>query len=213
MVEIDYEMLSSLGLTAALAGSAISQAVAEDSTLHLLRITEVHRETVRLHDGHAQRSARPLPRLVRALLEEGTALAVGDWVLAADDAHGQTWVHERVRPVSHISRRDGDGRRHPVVSNVDTALLVMGLDDDFNPRRLERYLALVQGDAILPVVVLTKQDVAAPSPELLDARLDALRGRIPAHVDVIAVNATHPAAAESLECYLERGQKLVLLGS
>jgi ribosome biogenesis GTPase len=99
------------------------------------------------------------------------------------------------------------------VSNVDTALLVMGLDDDFNPRRLERYLALVHGDAIVPVVVLTKRDVAAPSPEALDARLDALRGRIPAHVDVVAVNATHASAAEALACYLARGQTLVLLGS
>jgi len=213
MVEFDYEMLSSLGLTPALAGSAVCQAVAEDPTLHLLRVTEVHRESVRLHDGHAECGARPLPRLVRGLLEEGTALAVGDWVLVAHDAHHQTWVHDRVPPASHIARRDGDGHRHPVVSNVDTALLVMGLDDDFNPRRLERYLALVHGDAIVPVVVLTKQDVAAPTPEALDARLDALRGRIPAHVDVIAVNATLPAAADSLECYLARGQTLVLLGS
>ena len=74
--------------------------------------------------------------------------------------YGETWIDARVPPSSHIARRDGDGRVHPVVSNVDTALLVMGLDDDFNPRRLERYLALVHGDAIVPVVVLTKADVA-----------------------------------------------------
>ena len=159
--------------------------------LRLLRVGEVHRESVRLHDGSGTHSARPLPRLVRSLLEEGSALAVGDWVLAADDAQHQCWVHERIPPSSHIARRDGDGRRHPVVSNVDTALLVMGLDDDFNPRRLERYLALVHGDAITPVVVLTKADVAAPTQEALDARLDELRGRIPSLVDVIAVNATH----------------------
>ena len=213
MVEIDFEMLSPLGLTPALAHRAASVPVPEGVNLNLLRVTEVHRESVRLHDGGMERSARPMPRVVRSLADEGTALAVGDWVLAADDAHGQTWVQERVPPSSHIARRDGDGRRHPVVSNVDTALLVMGLDDDFNPRRLERYLALVQGDAIVPVVVLTKRDVAAPSPEALDVRLDALRGRIPAHVDVIAVNATHASAAEALACYLARGQTLVLLGS
>jgi ribosome biogenesis GTPase len=100
-----------------------------------------------------------------------------------------------------------------VASNVDTALLVMGLDDDFNPRRLERFLALVHGDAIVPVVVLTKVDVAAPTADVLDARLDALRGRIPAHIDVVAVNATHATAAEALRSYLVRGQTLVLLGS
>jgi ribosome biogenesis GTPase / thiamine phosphate phosphatase len=213
MVEIDFETLSSLGLTPALAHRAAGVPVPEGVNLNLLRVTEVHRESVRLHDSGKERSARPLPRLVRSLLDDGTALAVGDWVLAAADAHGQTWVQERVPPSSHIARRDGDGRRHPVVSNVDTALLVMGLDDDFNPRRLERYLALVHGDAIVPVVVLTKRDVAAPSLEALDARLDALRGRIPAHVDVVAVNATHASAAQALACYLARGQTLVLLGS
>jgi ribosome biogenesis GTPase / thiamine phosphate phosphatase len=213
MVEFDFEMLSALGLTPALANRAVQLVVPEGVDCNLLRVTEVHRESVRLHDGVKERHARPLPRLVRSLLEDETALAVGDWVLAAEYQQRETWVHERVPPQSHIARRDGDGRRHAVVSNVDTALLVMGLDDDFNPRRLERYLALVHGDAILPVVVLTKRDVAAPTPEALDARLDALRGRIPSHVDVVAVDATQPAAAAALACYLARGQTLVLLGS
>jgi ribosome biogenesis GTPase len=213
MIEFDFASLSSLGLTAALASRAAGVPVPEDMTLQLMRVTEVHRESVRLHDGVRELRARMLPRLVRSLLDEGTALAVGDWVLADEDAHHEVWVRERVPPLSHIARRDGDGRRHPVVSNVDTALLVMGLDDDFNPRRLERFLALVHGDAIMPVVVLTKVDVAAPTQDALDARLDALRGRIPAHIDVVAVNATHDSAAEALRGYLERGQTLVLLGS
>ncbi len=225
MVEIDFEALSLLGLTPALAARAVAIPIPEgghlsghlngqlSGHLRLLRVTEVHRESVRLHDGTAECSARPLPRLVRALLDEGTALAVGDWVLAERDAQAQHWVRERVPPQSHIARRDGDGRRHPVVSNVDTALLVMGLDDDFNPRRLERYLALVHGDAIVPVVVLTKADVAAATPDVLDARLDALRERIPSHVDVVAVNALDESAAKALRAYVVRGQTLVLLGS
>ncbi len=129
------------------------------------------------------------------------------------DAHGERWVEARVPPSSHIVRRDGDGRRHPVVSNVDTALLVMGLDEDLNVRRQERYLALVNAEAIIPVVVLTKVDVAAPTPEVLDVRLASLRGRIPACVDVLAVNGTHASAARALRDYLERGRTLVLLGS
>src|SRR5664279_1970455 len=165
MIEFDFAVLSSLGLTSALASRAASLPVPEGMPSQLLRVTEVHRESVRLHDGDAEKGARPLPRLVRSLAEEGTVLAVGDWVLGVDDAHGQTWVHERVPPLSHIARRDGDGRRHPVVSNVDVALLVMGLDDDFSPRRLERYLALVHGDGIVPVVVLTKADVTARAPD------------------------------------------------
>jgi ribosome biogenesis GTPase / thiamine phosphate phosphatase len=213
MVELDFELLSSLGLAPALASRAESLPSADGTTLQLVRITEIHRESIRVHDGNIEYRARLLPRLARSLLEEGTALAVGDWILAADDAHRQTWAHERVPPLTHIARRDGDGRRHPVASNVDIALLVMGVDDDFNPRRLERYLALVHGDAIIPVVVLTKVDVAAPTPEALALRLDALRERIPSLVDVVAVNATHESAAHALRGYVARGQTLVLLGS
>jgi len=185
MLEYDVEALSALGLTPALAGLVAVLPATTDTTLHLMRVTEVHRESVTVHDGHSERAARALPRVTRALAEAGTAMAVGDWVLVSRDAHAQQWVEQHLPPLSHIVRRDGYGRRHPVVSNVDTALLVMGLDDDFNPRRLERYLALVHGDAITPVVVLTKRDVAATTPDALDARLDQLRGRIPSAIDVL----------------------------
>lgn len=214
MIDIDFERLRSLGLTsaAAAAASLLPEPDVEPRT-RLARVTEVHRETVRVHDGHADTSARVLPRLSRTLMDQETALAVGDWAAIATDPHGQAWVHERVPPLSHITRRDADGHRHPVVSNVDWALLVMGLDDDFNLRRLERYLALVHGSGVTPVVVLTKADVAAWAPHGLQARLDAVRARASAQVDVLAVNATVPATAGLLAPYLGAGQTLVLLGS
>lgn len=215
-IEFDFERLSSLGLTAALASRAVQMGNAgavADHHVQLMRATEVHRETLVVHDGNDPRSARLLPKLVRELADEGTSIAVGDWVLVALDPHGDAWVEHRVPPSTHIARRDGDGRRHPVVSNVDTALLVMGLDDDFNPRRLERYLALVHGEGVVPVVVLTKRDVVAATPEALAERQDALRGRIPPTVDVLAVDGTNVSAAQALSAYLARGQTLVLLGS
>jgi ribosome biogenesis GTPase / thiamine phosphate phosphatase len=216
MIKFDFERLRRAGLTPALSAQAVLLSEPKSDTCghcHLMRLSEVHRETVSLHDGHRQHSARILPRLARVLGEQETGLAVGDWVLAATDAHAQRWVHERVPPASHIARRDADGRRHPVVSNVDTALLVMGLDDDFNPRRLERYLTLVQGSGVLAVVVLTKADVVESSPGVLEERLDALRGRVPPQMDVLAVNATAPSAAQALAPYLGAGQTLVVLGS
>ncbi len=147
MIQIDFDRLRTMGLTPALARHAAALAEEAGTAFHefgpfsLLRVTEVHRDAVRLHDGDDELAARALPRLTRALSDEATALAFGDWVLATTDRHGQIWVQARVLPLSHLARRDADGRRHAVVSNVDTALLVMGLDDDFNPRRLERYLA------------------------------------------------------------------------
>jgi ribosome biogenesis GTPase / thiamine phosphate phosphatase len=158
-----------------------------------------------------QHSARAAPRLSRELDDAEAALAVGDWVLAAIDDHRAVTVHALVPRLSHIARRDADGRRHLVASNVDTALLVMGLDDDFSPRRLERYLALVHGSGVLPVVVLTKADVVAPAS--VAERIAGLRSRVSATLDVFALNATEPAAALALAPYASAGQTLVLLGS
>jgi ribosome biogenesis GTPase len=217
MIQIHFDRLRALGLTPAIAQQAATCTTAslatEETELQLMRLTEVHRETVVLHDGQAERTAHVLPRLVRQLADDDSALAVGDWVLAHCPPQDRTWVHQRVPPRSHLTRRDADGRRHSVVSNVDTALLVMGMDDDFNPRRLERYLALVSASDVLPVVVLSKADVAARTPGLIDARLAALRGRVPDHVDRHAVDGTDPATAQLLAPYLEAGQTLVVMGS
>jgi ribosome biogenesis GTPase / thiamine phosphate phosphatase len=213
MIEIDVEPLRSIGLTQPVL-QHLYRSLLESSCeppLRLMRLTEVHRETVRLHDGHVERGARLLPRLARTLDEAGDAPAVGDWVVAGSDAHGDFWLHERLPPLTRLARRDADGRRHALVSNVDTALFVMGLDDDFNPRRLERYFALVHGSGMLAVVVLSKADAAAPAG--VTHALDALRGRVPAGVEVLAVDARCADAALALAPWLGGGQTLVVLGS
>ena len=182
-----------------------------DPPFRLMRLIEVHRDAMQVHDGRVEQRVRVMPRVLRTLDDAGDALAVGDWVGIADDAHGQAWLHHRLPPLMHLARRDADGRRHAVVSNVDTAVLVMGLDDDFNPRRLERYLSLVHGSGLAVVVVLTKADVVPA--EAVDEAFERLRGRVPPATEVLALDATRPEAAAQLAPYLEPGQTLVLLGS
>lgn len=221
MIEFSFETLRRLGLTPAMAQSLATADVATnplhaptDTMPRWMRATAVHRETVEVHDGSQQRSARCAARLTRDLLDGDSALAVGDWVLCACDEHQQHWVTARVPPVNQIVRRDADGSRHTVVSNVDTALLVMGLDLDFNLQRLERYLALVGSSGVLPVVVLTKADVLDHTgPGLVEQRMQEVRARVGHHMDVLAVDARGDRAAASLRPYLSMGQTLVLLGS
>jgi ribosome biogenesis GTPase len=213
MMDFDFERLRSMGLHNVIAQQAIALAAADGGdSWRLVRLTTLHRETLRVHDGEREHSARALPRVLRTLGEAGDALAVGDWLLVADDAHGQPWVQARVPPLTHLVRRDADGRRHPVVSNVDTALLVMGLDDDFNPRRLERFLALVQGSGVEPVIVLSKADTVADAATLY-CRIQELRARMPAGAEMLAVDTRDADCAERLAPYLREGRTLVLMGS
>jgi ribosome biogenesis GTPase len=169
------------------------------------RIIEHHRDHVLIHDGTRSHHARLLPALTRSI----TNVAVGDWVLTHQDAHADWWLHARVPPYSELHRIAPDGARQVLVSNVDIAFLVMALDGDFNPRRLERYLALARSAGIHPVVVLTKADLC----DEVDTQLDALAARLPASVDRHAVNATASETAERIAPYLGVGQTAVLLGS
>lgn len=174
----------------------------------LQRVLEVHRESVELHDGTTTAVARPLPWMQRALCGE-EALCTGDWVITRTDEHGTPWIAARLPPVNRIVRRSSTGARQAIVANVDTALLVMGLDADFNLRRLERYVALVRSAGVWPVVVLTKLDLCTDA----DARLDELRGRLPAELPFHALDGRSADGAHRLAPYLGRGQTLVALGS
>ena len=196
-----WDRLRPIGLT-----PPVMQALAAlDARGDPMRVTEVHRDTVVVTDGDSEHRARLLPAVRREL----PPLAVGDWIAAERDAHGDLWIVDCMPPVNQLARRDSEGRLQPLVSNVDTALLVMGLDGDFNLRRLERYLAMVTPAGLWPVVVLTKADLA----EDASARCDEVSRRVGAHVDVRAVNALEPDCATTFAPYLGAGQTLVLLGS
>jgi ribosome biogenesis GTPase len=208
MIDIDFETLQALGLTQAIAARA-AQLTAPGPGLRLARVTEAQRDCFTLHDGRSELQARALPRLVQQLQASAQLLTIGDWVGLQADERGQAWVAERVEPVTQIARRANDGRRQPLASNVDAALLVMGLDADFNARRMERTIAMVRACDVTPVVVLTKRDIAPDAP----ARIAEMYGRLPATVPVLPLNALSRQACTELGPWLHAGQTLVLIGS
>ncbi len=219
---LDLERLRRIGLTphvlqhlpgpvASAAGPALSQP---------MRVTEVQRESLLLHDGEVEHAARMLPALRAELQHAGDAIAVGDWALAQRNEYGQWWVDTRVPPANQLARRLHDGRdkvtRAVIVSNVDTALLVMGLDHDYSLRRLERFVALARMAGVTAVVVLTKKDLCSEADA--DARLRQAQAVLPAGTHALAVNALGvdargEEAAQALAPWLQPAQTLVLLGS
>lgn len=208
MIAFDFAQLRLIGLQQAIA-SAATQLDISSPAAQLMRVCAVHRDSIIVHDGSLEHPAQILPRLLHDLQAQDTILAVGDWVAAEHDGHGALWITAHLSPVTQIARRGNDGRRQLLASNVDTALLVMGLDEDFNPRRLERYLAIVLAAQVSPVVVLSKADVACDVP----GKLAQLKQRLPPHVPLFAVDTRHAYDVAILEPWLGAGQTLVLLGS
>jgi ribosome biogenesis GTPase / thiamine phosphate phosphatase len=132
---------------------------------------------------------------------------VGDWV-AARRIDPELVLIEAVLPRStQFSRRAaGNGAIEQVVAaNADLALVVCGLDGDFNLRRTERCLVLAREGGTEPVVVLNKTDVCEDVAE----RIDAVK-RIAPGVRLVAMSAHE--TVEPLRA-LVRGRTVVLLGS
>lgn len=133
--------------------------------------------------------------------------AVGDWVL-----------HDGRRILALLPRRTAIKRaaagehyqQQVIAANVDTAFVVCGLDLDFNPRRIERYLLLVGGGGVQPVVVLTKADLDGANAE---AARSALASVAALGVAVVALDARDPRAAGVLAPWLAPGRTVVLVGS
>ncbi len=182
-----------------------------DSPL-LMRVSGIHRDCVQLHDGKLSHHAVVAARLARLLENEGEQLTVGDWVHAALDGNGAWQVVRRLAPLNRITRRDAHGHRHALVSNVDSALLTMGLDDDFSLRRIERFVSLVHHCGVSPVVILTKADTVVNA-QTLYARQRIVRERLGPALPLLCVDARDADTALRLQAFTQPGQTLVLLGS
>ncbi|MFN4116966.1 MAG: ribosome small subunit-dependent GTPase A [Inhella sp.] len=205
------EALRPLGLNLSLLPQLAQLDGADQATLW--RVTEVQRDRLGLQSDQGHCTARLLPALQQALYAESRQLAVGDWVLARRNPLGETWVQQQLPPLNSLSRRDPNGLRQTLVSNIDTALLVMGLDHDFNLARLDRYLVLVRGAGVPALVVLSKADLCRD----VAGRVAAVRGHLAlsrgAVMEVLAVDGTQAGTREQLGPWLGLGQTLVLLGS
>ncbi len=136
--------------------------------------------------------------------------AVGDWIVVTD-ADSQTVVVQSLLPRrSQFARpaRDGSGDGQVVAANVDLVLLLSGLDHDFNPRRIERYVALAWAGGAEPVVVLNKADICDDVPgRIADAH--AVAPGVPVRV----IAAREGVGLDSLMPLLEPGKTIALLGS
>jgi len=136
---------------------------------------------------------------------------VGDWLLI----EGKKAV--ALLPRRSTIKRGAAGEHYQqqlIAANVDTVFVVCGLDADFNPRRIERYLLLVRGGGVEPVVVLTKADQAADADSgAVDDAMAALVELTTQGVAVRAVNAKDPDSVAALNEWLGPGRTAVLIGS
>lgn len=181
------------------------------------RVLREERESLLVATEGGERAAEPSGRLRHRAVSRLDLPAVGDWVALrpeapagrADSGRGPAVVEAVVPRRNRVVRKAAGGAVRPQVlaANVDTLLVAMGLDADFNPRRLERYVALAWESEVQPLVVLTKADTCAD----VALRVAQAEAATPGAA-VVAVSAVTGAGLEALAAHLAPGRTLALVG-
>ncbi len=174
----------------------------EDAGLSPGRISAVYRGFWLIQSASAELRARTV--------RTEQAPAVGDWVAWRTTEFGTTLVEALLPRKSVLLRKCAGRTTHAqvVAANVDTAFLVMGLDGDFNPRRLERLLTMTFDSGALPVVVLNKADLSVDSEKHKQA-IERLSPGTP----VLLVSGLVGTGVDALRSFLRKGETIVLIGS
>ena len=171
-----------------------SQAQASDIPA---RVIAVHRDRL---DGLGAEG-----KIVLATDQQTRDFAVGDWVY-----HDGQRVTQRLDRRTKIGRgaASEDGDYQLIAANVDTLAIVTSCNDDFNPARLERYLAMCSAGGAQPLVVLTKADLSPDADEFL-RRAESVSPLVTA----ITLNACDPEDIQRLNPWCNAAQTMALVGS
>ena len=136
--------------------------------------------------------------------------AVGDWVLIKQLDIGNM-IFKVLARKNGVSRKVAgkEIKEQLIAANIDIMFLVMGLDNDFNLRRLERFIFMVNASSSIPVVVLNKSDLVID----IDKKVEKVREVVGKDVDIHTISALTLEGMDKIGQYLKAGVTIALVGS
>ena len=108
---------------------------------------------------------------------------VGDWVVVnAIEGENKAIIHKLLPRRSSFTRKAAgiETEAQILASNIDTVFVVAGLDRDFNPRRIERYMTLIRNSGAEPVILLNKADLC-DDPQARASEIEEIMPDVPVH--------------------------------
>lgn len=148
---------------------------------------------------------------------------VGDWVTIKYIDHDRAIIHNVLNRKSYFARKmpisggrkikdgiiqGGVTQEHVVAANIDIAFIIVGCDNNFDLRRIERYITLVYNSKVQPVIILNKADVCDDVETYISNVENIAIG-----LSVYAVSALNDINMDAFEKYLIEGNTVIFLGS
>lgn len=138
--------------------------------------------------------------------------AVGDWVMVDrlnDDGEHAIIHHILSRKSMFVRKAAGTSRQIQVIAaNIDMVFICMSLNNNFNLRRLERYLSVAWDSMATPVIVLTKSDLCGDITDRLSEVYAIALG-----VDVLVTTSMSQDGYQAVSKYIEPGKTVAFIGS
>ena len=140
------------------------------------RVTAVYKDSYLVRNINSEVLAELAGSFIYSAESSIDLPSVGDWALVQFHNDNTFAIIHGLLPRKSFLRRKTPGKKidyQMIAVNIDSALIVQACDFDFNLRRLERYLVMVNEGHIEPILLLTKSDLV--SPEKLEQRISEVR--------------------------------------
>src|SRR4030067_3230645 len=188
-----------------------SEAGSPDCTV--ARVTAVHRDSCLVRNENSEVLAEPAGSFVYSAESSIDLPSVGDWALVQYHNADTFAIIHGLLPRKSFLRRKTPGKKinyQMSAVNIDSALIVQSCDFDFNLRRLERYLVMVNEGQVEPVLLLTKSDLV--SAEKLEQRISEVR-QANIKCKVLPLRNVSGFGLDQVRQLLEPGKTYCLVGS
>lgn len=190
----------------------INESTMYDESLNLARVSIQHKNLYKVITEEGEILAEVSGKFKHSVIRLGEFPAVGDWVLVdrTNNKDGNAIIHHVLTRKSYFERKVA-GRRMDnqiIAANIDTVFICMALNNNFNVRRLERYISVAWDSMATPVVVLTKSDLCQDISEKLIEVEEVALG-----VDVIVTSSVSEEGFEKVREYITDGKTVALIGS
>ncbi len=177
------------------------------------RVTAVNRDNYLVRNESGEVLAELSGRLMFATESSVDLPSVGDWAFVQYYNDDTFAIIDGLLPRKSVLRRKAAGKKvdyQMIAANIDTAFIMQSCDNNFNLRRLERYLVMAYDGDIKPILLLSKSDLV--SEEDLEQMVSAV---LNANIDceIITFSSENGSGLAQIGQILESGKTYCLLGS
>jgi ribosome biogenesis GTPase / thiamine phosphate phosphatase len=176
----------------------------------LTRVVEQQKDIYKLMDGDGKLlQARVSGRIMHQSIKASDYPAVGDWVIIEKNSETSI-IHHIIERKSILERKSAGltSEAQLIATNLDVIFICMSANENFNLRRLERYLSVCWSSGATPVIILTKIDLSTNLSSLLSNLHQVSFG-----VDILLSSEFMEPYFKNIESYLEKDLSYCFIGS